>query len=407
MSSGRTIEIVPIRQHRDASAALGVVPAPPLSLYVHLPWCMRKCPYCDFNSFEQGGEGVPEERYLDALTADLERALPEVWGRSVRSVFIGGGTPSLFAPESIDRLLAMIRARLQVLPGAEVTMEANPGTFEAQRFKAFAQAGVTRLSVGVQSFSDRALAALGRVHDGAQARRALEVAATHFSGFNVDLMYALPGQGLADCAKDLAEALAFEPPHLSFYHLTIEPGTAFATRPPAVADEDLAADMQAMIEERLGAAGLLRYEVSAYARRGRRCEHNLNYWQFGDYLGIGAGAHGKISFADRIVREQRFRNPQRYMDSALAGDAVEARRVLTCDDLVFEFMLNALRLVEGVPMAMFARHTGIDPGEMGPELRLARAKGLLDEDRETLRATELGRRFLNDLQQIFLRANES
>lgn len=407
MSSGRTIEIVPVRQRRDASAAVGVVPAPPLSLYVHLPWCMRKCPYCDFNSFEQGDEGVPEARYLDALTADLERALPEVWGRSVRSIFIGGGTPSLFAPESIDRLLAMIRARLQVLPGAEVTMEANPGTFEAQRFKAFAQAGVTRLSVGVQSFSDQALAALGRVHDGAQARRALEVAATHFAGFNVDLMYALPGQSLADCAKDLTEALAFEPPHLSFYHLTIEPGTAFATHPPALADEDLAADMQAMIEERLGAAGLLRYEVSAYARRARRCEHNLNYWQFGDYLGIGAGAHGKISFADRIVREQRFRNPQRYMDSALSGDAVEASRVLTRDDLVFEFMLNALRLVEGVPMALLARHTGIDPGEMAPELRLARAKGLLDEDRETLRATELGRRFLNDLQQIFLRADVS
>ncbi len=407
MSSRRTIEIVPARPRQDAAAALGVVPAPPLSLYVHLPWCMRKCPYCDFNSFEQTGEGVPEERYLDALTADLERSLPEVWGRSVRSVFIGGGTPSLFSPESIDRLLAMIRARLPLLPGAEVTMEANPGTFEAQRFRAFAQAGVTRLSVGVQSFSDQALAALGRVHDGAQARRALEVAATNFSGFNVDLMYGLPGQSLEECAHDLAEALAFEPPHLSYYHLTIEAGTAFATHPPVVADEDLAADMQALIEERAGAAGLLRYEVSAYARRARRCEHNLNYWQFGDYLGIGAGAHGKISLPDRIVREQRHRNPQRYMETALAGNALEASRVLLRDDLVFEFMLNALRLVEGVPLEMFARHTGLDPAELAPELRLARARGLLDADRETLRATELGRRFLNDLQQIFLRADSA
>jgi len=404
VSVGRTIEIVPARARRDEASAIGVVPAPPLSLYVHLPWCVRKCPYCDFNSFESPGEGVPEKRYLDALTADLERSLPDVWGRSVRSVFIGGGTPSLFAPESIDRLLAMIRARLPLLPGAEVTMEANPGTFEAQRFKAFAQAGVTRLSVGVQSFSDQALAALGRIHDGAQARRALEVAATHFSGFNVDLMYGLPGQSLADCGADLAEALAFEPPHLSYYHLTIEPGTAFATHPPAVAEDDLAADMQALIEERAGAAGLMRYEVSGYARRARRCEHNLNYWQFGDYLGIGAGAHGKISLPDRIVRDQRHRNPQRYMDTALAGDALEASRVLLRDDLVFEFMLNALRLVEGVPLAMFARHTGLDPAELAPELRLARAKGLLDQDRETLRATELGQRFLNDLQQIFLRA---
>ena len=402
-SSKRTIRLVPARAVRPADAPLGVVPAPPLALYVHLPWCVRKCPYCDFNSYERSADGVPEGRYLEALTADLEAALPGVWGRSVRTVFIGGGTPSLFSPEAIDHLLTMIRARLPLLPGAEVTLEANPGTFEAQRFAAFAQAGVTRLSVGVQSFSDRALAALGRVHGADEARRALEVAATRFAGFNVDLMYGLPGQSLADCAQDLAQALAFEPPHLSYYHLAIEPGTAFAVRPPEVAGDDLAADMQALIEEGTGAAGLAQYEVSAYARLGRRCEHNVNYWQFGDYLGIGAGAHGKISFADRIVREQRYRNPLRYVDAALAGNAVDESRVLLRDDLVFEFMLNALRLVDGVPLALFSRHTGLDAAELAPELARARGRGLLVEDPETLRATPLGRRFLNDLQQIFLR----
>jgi len=403
VSATRTIRLVPARPERAPDAPVGVVPAPPLALYVHLPWCVRKCPYCDFNSFEHSPEGVPEERYLEALTADLDAALPDVWGRSVRTVFIGGGTPSLFSPETVDRLLAIVRARLPLLPGAEVTLEANPGTFEAQRFAAFAQAGVTRLSVGVQSFSDRALAALGRVHGADEARRALEVAATRFAAFNIDLMYGLPGQSLAECAQDLAEALSYDPPHLSVYHLAIEPGTAFATHPPQVAGDDLAADMQVLVEERTGAAGLKQYEVSAYARPGRRCEHNVNYWQFGDYLGIGAGAHGKISFADRIVREQRHRNPLRYMDAAIAGDAVEERRVLARDDLVFEFMLNALRLVDGVPLALFARHTGLDPGELAPELRAARERGLLDGDPGLLRPTELGRRFLNDLQQMFLR----
>ena len=380
----------------------GVPRLPPLTLYVHLPWCLRKCPYCDFNSHEAQGE-VPQARYLDALRADLESALPSVWGRTVHAVFIGGGTPSLFAPESIDRLLADVRARLPLAPDAEVTLEANPGTFERDRFRGFRDAGVNRLSLGVQSFDDDALRRLGRVHDGAQAIAAAEAAARLFPTFNLDLMYALPGQDPAALREDLARALALGPPHLSCYHLTIEPNTLFATRPPAgLPDEDAADEMQRTIDETTAAAGLARYEVSAFARDGHRSRHNVNYWTFGDYLGIGAGAHGKVSFHDRIERTARWRHPRRYVDAALGGDAVETRRVLDADDLPFEFMLNALRLVDGVPTASFAERTGVALASIARPIAAAVERGLLDPDPARLRPTPLGLRFLNDLQQMFL-----
>ncbi|MBX3614850.1 MAG: oxygen-independent coproporphyrinogen III oxidase-like protein [Burkholderiaceae bacterium] len=404
---------VPVRVERGASragagaspGAQGVQAPPPLSLYVHVPWCLRKCPYCDFNSHEWRGDpdAVPEARYLDALQADLETSLPKVWGRSVSTVFIGGGTPSLFSPDAIDRLLTMIRTRLRLAPDAEVTMEANPGTFEAQRFAAFAQAGVTRLSIGVQSFSDDALRALGRVHDSRQARAAIEEAARSFASFNIDLMYALPGQTLDALRTDLAGALAFGPPHLSLYHLTIEPNTLFAKRPPPLPDDDLSADMLALIEETAGAAGFERYEVSAWAKPGARCRHNLNYWEFGDYLGIGAGAHGKLSFHDRIVREARLRHPERYMQAALGGAAIEEERVPAADELPFEFMLNALRLTDGVPSAFFAERTGLSPAVIGRDCARAVERGLLDADPTRIRATPLGLRFLNDLVAMFLK----
>jgi oxygen-independent coproporphyrinogen-3 oxidase len=394
------------RDARTMIAPAGVPVPPPLSLYVHLPWCLRKCPYCDFNSHEWRGGGhvpLPEARYLDALQADLEASLPRVWGRGVSTVFIGGGTPSLFSPEAIERLLTMVRTHLRLEPDAEVTMEANPGTFEAQRFAAYAQAGVTRLSIGVQSFSDEALRALGRVHDARQARAAIEEAARSFASYNIDLMYALPGQDLAALRADLADALAFAPPHLSLYHLTIEPNTLFAKRPPPLPDDDLSADMLALLEDAMGAAGFERYEVSAWARTGARCRHNLNYWEFGDYLGIGAGAHGKLSFHDRIVREARLRHPERYVQAALHGAAIEETRVPGRDDLPFEFMLNALRLTDGVAASLFAERTGLPLAAIGRECARAVERGLLDADPARIRATPLGQRFLNDLQMLFLR----
>jgi oxygen-independent coproporphyrinogen-3 oxidase len=379
---------------------------PPLSLYVHLPWCLKKCPYCDFNSHELqssvGGE-LPEKRYLDALCADLEHSLPLIWGRSVHSIFIGGGTPSLFSPVAIERLISDMRARLRLEADCEITLEANPGTFEKDRFRAFRAAGVTRLSVGVQSFNDAHLKALGRVHNRDQAIAAVEEARDAFDTFNLDLMYALPGQDAAGLAADLAQALAFEPPHLSYYHLTIEPNTLFASRPPpGLPDDDLAADMQEQIEAATSAAGLAHYEVSAYARAGHRSRHNLNYWQFGDYLGIGAGAHGKLSFHDRIERTARFRHPTRYLEAALAGDAIETRQRLSSTELPFEFMLNALRLTEGVSAAQFAERTGLSMAAIAAPLARAVERGLLDTDPSLLRPSPLGTRFLNDLQQLFL-----
>ena len=375
---------------------------PPLSLYVHLPWCLKKCPYCDFNSHELTSPELPEQRYLDALVADLEAALALVWGRTVHSIFIGGGTPSLFSPRAIDRLLADIRARLRLAPDCEVTLEANPGTFERDRFRAFRSAGVTRLSVGVQSFNDTHLKALGRVHDRAQALAAVEEAASAFDTFNLDLMYALPGQSLADLKQDMATALALQSPHISIYHLTIEPNTYFAKFPPRIPDQDTAYEMLDLITDMTLAAGLQRYEVSAYARAGHRCWHNLNYWQFGDYLGIGAGAHSKLSFAHRIVRQVRHRDPRLYMDKALAGDCVASSTEVTRADLPFEFMLNALRLKEGFALSHYSERTGLSMTAIEPGLIEAERKGLIERDLSRVRPTTRGFDFLNDLQAMFL-----
>ena len=388
-----------IQLHRPGQLQLSALP--PLSLYIHLPWCLKKCPYCDFNSHEAKGE-FPEQRYLDALRADLESSLPLIWGRSVHSVFIGGGTPSLFSPDAIDRLLSDVRALLRLEADTEITLEANPGTFEKDRFKAFREAGVTRLSVGVQSFDDRFLQALGRVHSADQARAALDEAARHFDTFNIDLMYALPGQTLADLDRDLDIALGFNPPHLSVYHLTLEPNTYFAKFPPALPDEDLAYAMLDRITERTGQAGLARYEVSAYARAGHRCFHNWNYWQFGDYLGIGAGAHGKLSFAHRVLRQVRWRDPQLYMDNALKGQPMSSEEEVAPGELPFEFMLNALRLREGFPLALFNERTGLPLSRIMPALQQAEAKGWIERDLAQLRPTERGFDFLSDLQELFL-----
>lgn len=375
--------------------------APPLALYIHLPWCVKKCPYCDFNS--HAAEHIPERAYVDALLADLESALPEIWGRRIHAVFFGGGTPSLFSPEGIDRILTGVRTLTPLVPGAEITLEANPGTVEAGRFAGFRAAGVTRVSLGIQSFEPRHLAALGRIHDAAEARAAAELAATHFETFNLDLMYALPGQTLDEALADVETALRFGPPHLSAYHLTLEPNTPFGhTPPPRLPDDDAAADMQQAIEARLADAGLAHYETSAFARDGHLCRHNLNYWQFGDYLGIGAGAHGKLSFHDRIVRRMRVKHPQQYMTAAMRGAQIAETRTLARGDLPFEFMMNALRLNAGVPASLFEARTGLPLVVCAAALGQARERGLLDADPAWLRPSARGRRFLNDLLTLFL-----
>jgi len=374
---------------------------PPLSLYVHLPWCLRKCPYCDFNSHEARGD-VPEDAYVEALIADLELALPSVWGRRIATVFFGGGTPSLFSPAAVDRLLAAIRARVQLAPGAEVTLEANPGTFERARFAGFRDAGINRLSLGVQSFSAAQLLALGRVHDADEAKEAAVAAREIFGEVNLDLMYALPRQTVDEARADLAAALELAPPHLSFYHLTIEPNTLFHRRPPPLPDDDTAADMMDMIEEGLTAAGYVHYETSAYARPGHECRHNLNYWRFGDYLGIGAGAHSKLSFPERILRQVRVKHPQQYLESAARGSPIMEEHEVGREAVGFEFMLNALRLSDGFPPGLFAERTGFPLATMERELRRAEQRGLLERDHSRVRPTATGRRFLNDLQAIFL-----
>ena len=381
--------------------AVALAEMPPLSLYAHIPWCLRKCPYCDFNSHEQRGE-LPEAEYVDALVADLESALESVWGRRIHTIFIGGGTPSLFTPGAIDRLLTAIRTRLPVLPDAEITMEANPGTFEAARFRGYRDAGVNRLSLGVQSLDDAKLAALGRVHGADEARRALGAALGIFPTVNADLMYALPAQSLEGALADVREIVAFGTPHVSAYHLTLEPDTHFHRFPPQLPHEDAAADMQEGIEALLAAAGYEHYETSAFARPGQRARHNLNYWSFGDYIGIGAGAHGKISFRDRIVREVRQRKPQSYMRAALGGDPVDESREVAAEELPFEFMLNALRLIEGFPAALFAQRTGMPLASIVPQLERAQAEGLIERDHARIRPTERGQRFLNELLERFL-----
>jgi putative oxygen-independent coproporphyrinogen III oxidase len=408
---------------------------PPLSLYIHLPWCIKKCPYCDFNSHESKGGQLTddtEQRYINALIADLESSLPLIWGRTVHSIFIGGGTPSLFSPAAIDRLLAEVRARLRLEADCEITLEANPGTFEKDRFKAFRAAGVNRLSIGVQSFNDEHLKALGRVHNSEQAHAAIAEAATNFEAFNLDIMYALPGQTVAQCEQDIRTALSFNPPHISIYHLTIEPNTYFAKFPPAVPEDDTAYDMLDRITELTAAQGMARYEVSAFAKKGFQCWHNTNYWQFGDYLGIGAGAHSKLSFAHRVVRQVRARDPALYMDKAL-GTLVTASlasapsgiaslspsgAVLTADtasqgaivqdlevtraDLPFEYMLNALRLTGGFKLQDFCDRTGLAITAIQKGLDEAERKGLIERDFVNVAPTTRGMDFLSDLQSLFL-----
>jgi oxygen-independent coproporphyrinogen-3 oxidase len=374
---------------------------PPLSLYVHLPWCVRKCPYCDFNSHERRGE-LPEAEYVAALLADLDAAAPGAQGREIRTVFIGGGTPSLFSPGAVARLLEGVRARLVLAADAEVTLEANPGTVEAAKFRGFREAGVNRLSLGVQSFQPRQLQALGRIHDEREARRAVELALGAFERVNLDLMYVLPGQTPDEALADCDIAAASGATHLSFYHLTIEPNTVFFSKPPVLPDEDTAVAIEEAVHGRLARAGFARYEISAWCRAGEECRHNLNYWRFGDYLGIGAGAHAKLTYPERIVREARTRAPADYLRRAEAGDAVAERRELSGRDAAFEFMMNALRLTAGFPEKLFTERTGQPLTGAEPGLSTAIERGLLTRSRGEIRPTALGLRFLNDLMGLFL-----
>jgi oxygen-independent coproporphyrinogen-3 oxidase len=381
--------------------ALNLTALPPLSLYIHFPWCVRKCPYCDFNSHEAKGE-LPEQEYLDAVRLDLEQSLPLIWGRKIHTVFIGGGTPSLMSAAGLDRLLSDVRTLLPLEIDAEITMEANPGTFEIEKFRHYRDSGVNRLSIGIQSFNAEHLKSLGRIHDEREALRAVEIATSTFNNFNLDLMYALPMQTLEQAEHDLKTALSFAPPHLSLYHLTMEPNTVFAKYPPALPDDDASADMQDMIAETMRAAGFDHYEVSAYARPGRQARHNLNYWNFGDYLGIGAGAHSKISFPHRILRQARFKQPASFMEAAKRGNPVQEEHEIARADIGFEFMLNTLRLTGGFDPNLFGERTGMSITAISKALDAAEAKGLLTRDFKLIRPTELGQRFLNDLQEMFL-----
>ncbi|MDQ1816549.1 radical SAM family heme chaperone HemW [Massilia sp. CCM 9210] len=383
--------------------ALNLAALPPLSLYIHYPWCVKKCPYCDFNSHEARGE-LPEKEYLDALRLDLEQSLPLIWGRKIYTIFIGGGTPSLMSAKGLDRLMSDVRTLLPLDVDAEVTMEANPGTFEAEKFKSFRASGINRLSIGIQSFSGKHLKALGRIHDDNEARRAVEIAHANFDNFNLDLMYALPSQTLEEARHDLETALSFAPPHLSLYHLTMEPNTLFAKYPPALPDDDASADMQDMIALETAAAGYGHYEVSAYAQPGRRAKHNVNYWEFGDYLGIGAGAHSKISFPHRVLRQARYKQPKAFIEAARAGNPVQEEREIGRADMGFEFMLNTLRLTGGFSPNLFGERTGMGINAIEQTLNAAEAKGLIYRDHKIIRPTELGQRFLNDLQEMFLSA---
>jgi oxygen-independent coproporphyrinogen-3 oxidase len=387
------------------AASSGLVAPPPLALYVHWPWCVKKCSYCDFNSHERRSE-IDEAAYLAALITDLEAALPQIWGRPVISVFIGGGTPSLMRAETADALLAAIRMRVPLHPGAEITLEANPGTAEAAKFAGFRAAGVNRLSIGVQSFDDAKLAALGRIHNSAEAQRAIDMALQNFERVNLDLMYALPGQTLAAAESDIATAIRAGVSHISAYHLTLEPNTPFHHAPPTLPDDDLAADMQEMVEARLAAAGFEHYETSAFARPAHdansRCQHNLNYWTFGDYLGIGAGAHSKLSNHETIWREARHRHPRAYLEGAARGDFIGTRHTVVRADLPGEFMMNALRLNEGFLPRLFTQRTGLPLAVIEESALAARHEGLLEIVDEHIRPTPRGRRFLNQLLVGFL-----
>ena len=398
----RIIPIAPAGSRRTAGK-LEFRSQPPLSLYIHIPWCVQKCPYCDFNSHEAKG-AIPEGDYIAALIADLEGALPLIWGRRVTTIFIGGGTPSLLSGEAVEALLTAIRTRVTLLPDAEITLEANPGTAEAGRFAAYRAAGVNRLSLGIQSFNPQHLRALGRIHDADEARRAIELAARHFERFNLDLMYGLPQQTLAEAMADVDAALAWRPPHLSCYQLTLEPNTRFAAAPPPLPESDLCADMQEAIEARLATAGFEHYETSAFARPGDRCQHNLNYWHFGDYLGIGAGAHGKLTMHDRVLRQMRWKQPAQYLKQAAAGQPVHEEADVAVDELPFEFMMNALRLIDGFDPALFEARTTVPLFALERELRQAEADGLLERTPQRIAPTLRGQRYLNELLRRFLPA---
>lgn len=374
---------------------------PPLTLYVHIPWCVRKCPYCDFNSHEARG-GIPEAEYLAALTRDVEAALPAVWGRRIQAIFFGGGTPSLLSAAALDQLLTMLRTLLPVEPLAEITLEANPGTFEIEKFRGFRDAGINRLSIGIQSFHPAHLQRLGRIHDDREARRAVEIALATFDNVNLDLMYALPAQTLAEALADIDIAIGYGVPHLSTYHLTIEPNTLFHVQPPAVPDDDTSAAMQIEIEARLAAAGYTHYETSAFAHKHRQCQHNLNYWRFGDYLGIGAGAHSKLTSHEGVTRSMRYKQPKAYMENALAGNAVQEQHTVAASELPFEFMMNTLRLNAGFAPELFGERTGLPLAVVEPALAAAEQRGLLTRTPQAICPSALGQRFLNELLQGFL-----
>ncbi len=408
-SSSRKPRIIPIVPHGKTAVASGsgleFRHALPLALYVHIPWCVQKCPYCDFNSHEARGE-IPEADYISALIADLESSLPLIWGRTVSSIFFGGGTPSLLSGAGLDRLLTAIRTLLPLLPDAEVTLEANPGTVESAKFAAFRAAGINRLSLGIQSFNPAHLKALGRIHDGEDARRAIEIATAHFDNFNLDLMYGLPGQTLEEALSDVETALAFAPTHLSCYQLTLEPNTAFAAAPPVLPDPDRCADMQEAIEDRLAAASFAHYETSAFAQHGRQCRHNLNYWTFGDYLGIGAGAHGKLTLYDgkrwEVRRQMRWKQPKQYLAQIAQSKPIQEEFSVEMADLPFEFMMNALRLNQGFEPELFEMRTSLPLFAIENELRHAEQQGLIERQPQRIAPTRQGQRFLNRLLETFI-----
>nr|CAA6830665.1 MAG: Radical SAM family enzyme, similar to coproporphyrinogen III oxidase, oxygen-independent, clustered with nucleoside-triphosphatase RdgB [uncultured Thiotrichaceae bacterium] len=375
----------------------------PLSLYIHIPWCIRKCPYCDFNSHNAPDE-LPEKAYIRALLSDLESELPHIWGRKLESIFIGGGTPSLFSADSINELITGIHALLPFRPNIEITMEANPGTFEQERFKGFREAGINRLSVGIQSFNQQHLQALGRVHSNTEALQAAEIATSAgFDNYNLDLMFGLPQQTQEQALQDLEQAIALNPTHLSWYQLTLEPNTAFHKQPPVLPEDDLIAEMQITGQHLIDTSRYTQYEVSAYAQQGKECRHNLNYWEFGDYIGIGAGAHGKVTFPDKsVTRYTKYRQPAQYLQQVTTGQARSSEQQLTDSDLKFEFMLNALRLRNGFHTELFQQRTGLTQQAIEEEVKLAISRGLLTMNNQQIRPTEQGWLYLNEVIQLFL-----
>ena len=381
---------------------------PPLSLYIHFPWCVQKCPYCDFNSHELK-KTLDEKSYINALISDLEQELPLFWGRNITSIFMGGGTPSLFSPESIDQLLSALRARLTFTPDIEITMEANPGTVEFEKFKEFNSAGINRLSIGIQSFSDEKLQKLGRIHGRKEAIRAAELAHdAGFNSFNLDLMYGLPNQSLPQAIDDIETAIALEPKHLSHYQLTIEPNTLFHHQPPTTPNDDNLWEMQVACQASLAKNNYAQYEISAYAKKDYQCQHNLNYWQFGDYLGIGAGAHGKLTNVpeQKIFRSWKVKQPQKFLDNAATANRISGEKILTRDDATFEFMMNALRLNNGFETEIFQRHVGLPISAIEEPLTQAEDKGWVKWDIKNIQPTETGRQYLNNLLELFMPDND-